>query len=97
MSTYKQRLERTQQQKDAASLDHSVSMAKLQAQADLLETQRALAKLKQDLDEALSSPKFSLSKVTEMTQEITALEETIGVAQAIFDENFPAEAVAPAG
>ena len=70
-----ERLQQTTTEKEKAQLSHQVAIDKLQAQADLLETQKLVASKKQELEDLKSAPELSLSRIIEVQDELRSYQD----------------------
>lgn len=83
-----ERLQQSAQEKEQSQVSHQVSQDKLQAQADLLETQRMVHVKKQELDELKSAQTLSLSRIIKVQDELEGYEKGVKAIEALIKELF---------
>ena len=83
-----ERLQQSTQEKEQSQVSHQVAQDKLQAQADLLETQRMVSVKKQELDELKSAPTLSLSRIVQVQDELEGYEKGVKAIEALIKELF---------
>ncbi len=85
---YKKRLQQSPEELQAKSIDKTVALAKLQAQADLLETQSALAEAELTLEALKNSNQLSIVVIAEQQDNVNALVKGITAIEELIKELF---------
>ena len=89
--TRKQLLQRSESTIEAEKLVYQLEDDKLQLEADLRETNRALTSKNRELLQLKSAPKLSPTSIVEVTGEIESLEKGIQILEDLIAELFPGE------
>ena len=83
-----ERLQQSTADKEQSQVSHQVAQDKLQAQADLLETQRRVSVKKQELEELKSAETLSLSKIIQVQDELEGYEKGVKAIETLIEELF---------
>ena len=86
--TYLQRISQGSEEKKQQQLVNTAERAKLQAQADILETRSKVAQLQSELEDLKSSSKLSLPKIVEKQGELDSYVQGLQILENLFAELF---------
>ena len=89
--TYLERLQQSQEERDAQQLGFLNEENRLQIQSDLLETRRSVSAANRELDDMLRADKLNYSAIITKKSDIKALEDGITALEALQTELFPVE------
>ena len=89
VSTYRQRISLSKEEKDLKAVDSKVRRAILHADSDILRTEEALTEAQEKLERVESADPFSLQAVMNAELEVENITEVLERARAIKDRLFP--------
>lgn len=82
-------LNMSEEESKAQELEHQISQARLQAVADLMETQQSLNKARTNLAKVQSAIKASLQDIIKAEDTVAEYAEGLTRATAVFNARFP--------